>query len=431
MKISPARIAAFDILLRIERDSAYSSILLPEYEQSLERNDGSLCHEITLGVLRKKLHLDAVIDGLSSGRKLDIEVRVALWIGLYQLMELDRVPDHAAINDSVQLVARAKKSSAKGFVNAILRSYQRQRFIPETTDVTVGLALETSHPFWLVERWINQFGFKRTQELCVFNNQPANLAFRIYGEDREVKNQCDELVDSEIIKPSEFVNGCYLVKLIDKIPRSFFNNGNLQFQDEGSQLVGQITAAEGGNSVLDVCAAPGGKTLMLAASGAFTVAGDVYEQRVRLLSETVSKKASGKIVVVKYDARQPLPFLNETFDTVVVDAPCSGTGTIQHNPEIRYSISEIEIGELTSKQLLILQNASELVKIGGCLIYSTCSLEEDENEQICEKFINETDSFRQATPKVSKHFLTERGFARTFPPKDEMGGFFTAVFERV
>ncbi len=153
MKISPARVAAFDVLKRIETEAAYSSVLLPEYEEHLSPLDRGLCHELVLGVLRHQIWLDRAIDLLSNGKKLDLGVRLSLRLGLYQIKFLDKIPSHAAVSDSVDLVQRAKKTSAKGFVNALLRRAERETIALTPIDDTDRIVLETSHPRWLVERW--------------------------------------------------------------------------------------------------------------------------------------------------------------------------------------------------------------------------------------------------------------------------------------
>jgi len=421
MKISPARTAAFDILIRIENDNAYSSALLPLYEEKLSERDAALCHELTLGVLRQKLYLDRIIDLSSGGRKIDIEVRICLRLGLFQLLFLDRIPEHAAIDESVNLALRAKKRSAKGFVNAILRAYQREPILPGFSNALEELSISTSHPQWLAKRWIDHFGLEETIELCKTNNKRPPNVFRVL--DPATRETIGSMIDTGIVKRSEFVDGAFISKAIQI-------SSDVYFQDEGSQLAASAVIAEAGSRVLDVCAAPGGKTTMIATSVNSIVAGDVHSNRVELLQRTCEKLKAENVTIVQYDARTSLPFDDRSFDVVFVDAPCSGTGTIRHNPEIRYSLRETDINELSRKQRLIVKNASEQVKVGGKLIYATCSLEPEENELVCNDFGAENDSFARVDPKVPKLFLTKDGYARTLPHRDEMDGFFIGVFER-
>ncbi len=431
MKISPARAAAFDVLLRIETANAYSSILLPQFEAELAAIDRPLCHELVLGVLRRKLYLDRLIETLASQRRLDAEVRIALRIGIFQMLFLDRIPSHSSINESVELVRRAKKSSAKGFVNAVLRRFQRERPALAYIDEIESVSIETSHPRWLVERWIRQFGFEETRELCEANNLHAKTAFRVTatGETREQVTR--EITEMAGVSSSELVNGCYLVERSSERLRELSESGEIYFQDEGSQLVGQTVIAAGDGMILDICAAPGGKTSQIASRSLnLVVAGDLHPNRVRHLSATCGRQGVENVAIVQYDARHPLPFTLGSFDTVFVDAPCSGTGTIQQNPELRYSLGESDIVELTNKQLLILQNASELVASSGTLIYSTCSIETEENEVVSTKFMEANRQFDNSEPAVPTRFMTGDGFARTMPHRDGIGGFFISIFRQ-
>ncbi|MBC7900763.1 MAG: 16S rRNA (cytosine(967)-C(5))-methyltransferase RsmB, partial [Saprospiraceae bacterium] len=179
MKISPARIAAFAILLKIEKEKAFSSVLLPQYESDLLPPDRGLCHALTLGILRKQIFLDRLIDQFAKGKKLDPAVRIALRIGLFQLLFLDKVPDYSAINESVNLVQYAKKTSAKGFVNAILRRVTRETIDLAFADDVDRIAVTTSHPRWLVEKWAGQFGVDEAENIAAANNEIPRIAFRI------------------------------------------------------------------------------------------------------------------------------------------------------------------------------------------------------------------------------------------------------------
>lgn len=431
MKISPARTAAFDILNRIEAESAFASVLLPAFGDQLSPNDRALCYEIVLGVLRRKLYLDAVIDHISKGKRLDDVIRSSLRIGLFQLIFLDRVPGHAAINESVELAVRSKKRSAAGLVNAVLRSYLRQPYEPRADGAIEILSISTSHPRWLVEKWVRQFGFEETRSLCEANNERPPLSFRVIGGDSATAQVIERLRTDGLIRRSEYVSECWLADRSHTAISSLTSNRSIYFQDEGSQLVAKAVMAEEGERVLDVCAAPGGKTTMIATTEhSSIVAGDLHGRRIGLLKENCERLGRGNIEIVRFDAEFALPFGEEVFDTVFVDAPCSGTGTLRHNPEIRYRIAENQFFDLSAKQLKILRNASEQVSSGGKLIYSTCSLEQEENEMVCAEFLSSDDRFRRTRPKVHERFLTAENFAGTLPHRDAMDGFFIAVFER-
>ncbi|HEY0426436.1 MAG TPA: 16S rRNA (cytosine(967)-C(5))-methyltransferase RsmB [Pyrinomonadaceae bacterium] len=431
MKISPARVAAFEILAKIESEKAFSSALLPVYEEKLSVKDRALCHELALGVLRRKIYLDALIEKLTGKKieKFDLAVAVALRIGLYQLLFLDKIPAHAAINESVNLVRKAKKTSAKPLVNAVLRRVLREKVELEFAEEIEKVSVRTSHPRWLLEKWIRQLGFEDAAKLAQANNEMPKLAFRLTGKfhDRDAENLNG-------FEKSEFLENCFFAAKIDANLLELAENGEIYFQDEASQMVATLVKIGKGENFLDVCAAPGSKTTLIAGRGMqnakLIAAGDFYRQRVKILRENCRKQDTESVKIVRYDAEKSLPFAENAFDWVLVDAPCTGTGTIRHNPEIRYFLSEKDFAELAEKQLEILKNASKQVKTGGHLIYSTCSLEREENESVVEKFLAGNSEFKKCAPRVPERFLTADGFARTFPQRDGMDGFFIAAFEK-
>ena len=424
MAISPARVAAYEILLRVERDRAYSSALLPRYESELGERDAALCHQLVLGVLRRKLYLDKRIREHAGAKKVDLEVLTALRIGSYQLLELDRIPDHSAVNDSVGLVQRAKKTSAKGFVNAILRRIATGSAPVDISDGLDGLAIDLSHPKWLLERWIRQFGHEHAVAIAEANNHPSRIAFR-----QTARELGPEDLDGT---PSDIVDGAYTIDRLSSRLRELAEAGKIYFQDEASQMVAGLVSIQEGGRFLDVCASPGGKTSLIALRNrtASVVAGDLYHARIEFLRENCIRQGISPVQVAQYDAAISLPFAEGSFDAVLVDAPCSGTGTIGSNPEIRYFLRPEDIKELSRKQLAILLNASKLVKSGGRLYYSTCSLEREENEDVVTAFLAESQGFLVGSDRVDGRFRTSEGFCRTFPDRDGTDGFFFAELVR-
>jgi 16S rRNA (cytosine967-C5)-methyltransferase len=427
MSVSPARSASFDILLRIERERAYSSVLLPLCEEQLSPVDRSLCHELVLGTLRRQIKLDRMIDTLARGKKLDVEVRIALRLGLYQLLFLTKVPARAAINESVELVKRARKTSASGFANAILRRASREKIDIAYVDDLDRISVETSHPRWLIERWAARLGVDEAENLASSNNEPAKIAFRV------ISDPSDKVVEFlNLATPSDAADGCFLLDRSTPLLREMAAENRVYLQDEASQMVALAVEVPNKGSFLDVCAAPGGKTGLIAERQhpSLSVAGDLYQQRVELLRDN-ARKQGVNVKILRYDAEAALPFERETFDAVLVDAPCSGTGTIRHNPEIRYFLGTSDIEELSFKQRRILGEASKAVKKGGLLIYSTCSLEPEEGEEIARWFLSENGEFEMVRPGVADRFITDAGFARTWPHRDAMDGFFIAAFRRL
>jgi 16S rRNA (cytosine967-C5)-methyltransferase len=431
MKISPARIAAFEILAKIEKEKAFSSTLLPLYEENLSIKDRALCHELTLGILRNQIYLDKLIEKLTAKKieKFDSAVVLALRIGLYQLLFLDKIPDYSAINESVNLVQKAKKTSAKGLVNAVLRRATREKVELEFVDEIEKVSIETSHPRWILEKWIGELGFEETEKLARANNEAPRLAFRFTA-----KFQREDVEIFGNFEKSKFVENCFIAEKIDANLLKLAENGEIYFQDEASHMVASLVEIKDNEKFLDVCASPGSKMTAIANRKSqianLFIAGDFYSYRVKTLQENCRRQGVGFVEIVRYDAEKSLPFAESSFEWILVDAPCTGTGTIRHNPEIKYFLREKDFAELREKQLEILKNASKLVKSGGHLIYSTCSLEREENESVVESFLQKSSEFEKISPRLPDRFLTDENFARTFPQKDEMDGFFIAAFKK-
>jgi len=426
-QVSPARRAAFEILREVEA-GAFSSILLAAYEQQLKLADRALAHELVLGVLRWQLWLDKLIEHYAKRAvsSLDLPVRLALRLGLYQLRFLTRIPAAAAVNESVKLVRSARVSSAAAFVNAVLRRAIRESdFDPSAvSDSLEKLAVQTSHPVWLLRRWIESFGEGEAEAFARANNLIAPTAFRLVnGDSNEILAQLREA--GGIVERSVVAEDAWRISGATSLVREIVANGNIYLQDEASQLVAQTVAIKPGELVLDLCAAPGGKTTLMAQrvektathADALIVASDRSAKRLETVLKTTATHNLTSIRVLLLDAAQPLPFKHSVFDRILVDAPCSGTGTLRRNPEIRWRLSESDVNELATKQKLFLNNAARVLKPGGQLVYSTCSVERDENEQVIDDFLNENPRFK----------LTKT--ARLWPHHEGTDGFFIASLQ--
>jgi 16S rRNA (cytosine967-C5)-methyltransferase len=438
IEVSPARRAAFEILRRVEEEGAFAAPLLAGV--GLAAEDRALCYELVLGVLRRQLWLDRAAGHFArrDAAKLDPPVRRALRLGLYQLRFLSRVPARAAVNESVNLVHAARLRSAAPFVNAVLRRADRERdFDPSAglSDPLERAAVETSHPAWLVKRWAEAFGFEEAQALARADNENAPAAFRV----NPAREGADSVVErlraaGVVVSPSKLAPGAWRVGAGGAALRELAESGAVYMQDEASQLVAHVLGARPGERVLDACAAPGSKATQAAALAedrALVVAGDLHAHRLRVVAESAARQGLKSVRPVVLDAERGLPFADGAFDRVLVDAPCTGTGTLRHNPEIRWRVTPADIADLSRRQRRILSEAARVLRPGGRLVYSTCSVEREENEEVVADLLRARPDFRQreAAP-APPHALLPDGAARTWPHRDDADGFFVAAFER-
>lgn len=434
--MTPARKAAFTLLLRVERESAYAIELLhSSLLDGLSPIDRNLVQEIVMGVLRWQSRLDASFAGLAakSLKKLDPEVLIALRMGTFQLAFLNRMPGHAIVHETVELVKKSGKRSAAGLVNAILRKLEPQR--QHLMAGGKGLAEDYAHPLWLVEKWVAEFGAERAEKICRYDQKVPPTALRITNEADEEQLGPEGLQ----IAPGALMKSARIVKSGDVTKSKVFRSGRIAIQDEGSQLVAELVGE--GKRILDCCAAPGGKTAALAMAfpEAEIFATDVHPHRARLLRQMA---AQDNVHVFTADAQQ-LPF-GADFDRVLADVPCSGTGTLARNPEIKWRLKLKDIHDLHKRQVAILRAALTHVAPGGRLVYSSCSLETEEDERVIETVMRERDDFEIVPVREELLRLQSAGalvwqdidalvcgnFLRTLPGVHPCDGFFAAMLGR-
>ena len=465
--VSPARAAAFDILLRVERHGAYASELLHSSRyQELSAADHALCTELAMGVLRWRSALDAGVAQASSQpiEKLDLEVLIALRLGAYQLGWLERVPARAAIYESVELVKKARKRSAAGFVNAVLRKLSADRQWKERLPAPLAAALregaqpptseqpgwtsytphsssavaaqpwahQFAHPVWVVDRWCAEFGSAKTLAICRYDQQVPLTAIRLRAPECET-----ELRQAGIeLLPGAFLADARRVEKGDITGTAAFREGRIAIQDEASQLVAALVGR--GQRLLDCCAAPGGKTAILADRNpnAQIIAADLHPQRARLLRRLVRAK---NVQIIAADAGR-LPVSGE-FDRVLADVSCSGTGTLARNPEIKWRLRPEDLADLHPRQVAIARAALEHLAPGGRLVYSTCSLEREENQAVVEELLASPPGIQVLDCRLELQAMQERGellwqdldsitdgvFLRTLPGVHPGDGFFAAI----
>ncbi len=374
-------------------------------------------------------------------KRLDAEVLTALRLAAYQLRFLTRVPARAAINESVELVKRAQKRSAAPFANAVLRRIAETKIEPSeegtVDDPIPTLAREFAHPEWLVKRWMAEFGAEHARAICGYNQRIPSTAIRLDHTEieREVASEGIELAPGALLATARIVAGGDITRT------RAFREGRVFIQDEASQLVAALVGT--GSRLLDCCAAPGGKTAALAARNptAEIIAAEVHAHRADLLRQRV--QAAANVTVIHADALS-LP-LQGGFDRVLADVPCSGTGTLARNPEIKWRLTLEDLGDLHARQVLILNAALRQVAPGGRAVYSTCSLEREENEDVVEEVLRINSAYQLCDCREELERLRETGelvwndvdsllsgkFLRTLPGVHPCDGFFAAVLEKI
>lgn len=393
MAISTARKIAYDVLYRVEGEDAYASDLLHELlGAKVKPVDAALATELTLGVLRQRLLLDFLLERHLKGRveRLDLPVAIALRMGAYQLRFLGRIPARAAVNESVELVKKARKTSAASLVNAVLRRVGEQAKAPAETllppkmAAAERLAILHSHPVWMVERWLARLGETRTVALLRADNSAPRLSCAL-SDPAQRQEIFAALEQAGLrVEPGVLLRDAFAVSGGSASRTAEFGAGKISIQDEASQAIPLLLGVRPGDRVLDLCAAPGGKTMSLAraaGSGGVVVACDLHAHRLRAMEAQFARLRLANIRAVQIDATQPLPF-GARFDRVLVDAPCSGTGTLSRHPEIRWRLRPPQIAELHGLQVRMLRAALAQLAPDGRLVYSTCSIEAEENEDV-------------------------------------------------
>jgi 16S rRNA (cytosine967-C5)-methyltransferase len=404
--------------------------------------DRAFLTELTYGVIRWRGRLDWVVLHFSKipFEKIEPGTLNILRLGLYQILFLSRTPSSAAVNESVELAKRIRGKGGAGFVNAVLRSTIRQKDeirLPDMDqDPALHISVAQSHPLWLVQRWIKELGVEATLSICKFNNQISSLKLRTNTLKMNRKDLIEKLWKKEL-KPLPTTFSEEGIVLQDPPPTSdlpFLKEGLYIIQDEASQLITSVVDPKPGERILDACAAPGGKTTHMAQrmeNRGEIYALDLSQGKLDWIEEMCQRLGIKIVKTAKGDAAVSLPVSDGlVFDRVLTDVPCSGFGTLRKNPDLKWRRGEKDIRRLSELQFSIMNHLSVYVKAGGVLIYSTCTVFHEENEDVVERFLNEHSEFQ--LDRVEKvlpercHPLIHNGYFKTFPPKDGMDGFFAA-----
>jgi 16S rRNA (cytosine967-C5)-methyltransferase len=424
---------ALAILCRVE-DGVFADEPLAQARKNFDQRDNSFILELVYGVLRNRAWLDWSLDFFSAQplSKTDDGTRNILRLGAYQLLFLDKVPSSAAVNTSTELAKQYGKKP--GYVNGLLRNLERKKSeIPQPApdDRVKRLSILYSHPEWLVSRWVDRYGPDKTEEALLENNRPAPLTIRT-NTLRTTREELKASLESEratVRETNYSPAGLDIVSSPGIQSLSSFRKGLFIVQDQAAQLVGVLLAPGPGETVLDACAAPGGKATHLA---------ELMENRGTLVALESNPNRMGRITdnskrlgitIIRPVQGDAAKFGEGAFDKVLIDAPCSGLGVLRRHPDGRWTKSEKDISDKQALQKEILENCSKLVKPGGALVYATCTTEPEENEDVINNFLAERAEFslddpRPFLPASAGRLVDDKGFFRTFPAEPEMDGFF-------
>ena len=433
--IAPARLAALDALRQIDGERLDMGEAVARVRKPLtDERDRALLLEIVTGTLRMR----AAVDHQLASRltrplgRLDAMVREILRMSAFQLMYLTRTPSSAVINDAVDLTRRGGKTSATGLVNAVLRSLNRDRqqlTWPERPEDASDLgamakyfSIVHSHPEWLVTRWLGRHGSEDTERWLEFNNRAPVLCL-VPNRAQASREALQEELASDGVETEPTTHATHGLHVLNgpALATRAFREGRCLVQDEASQLIGELVGAQRGDRILDLCASPGGKTVAMAAdlgASGLLVATDVRRHRLRVLTDTLSRCRLTRARVLQVPSSGALPFVDGAFDRVLIDAPCSGLGTVRRDPDIRWRVAEGDLPALAATQLALLLRTAPLVRAGGTVVYSTCSSEPEENQRVVAAFL-----------------AAQRGFVETrvhltLPFRDGLEAFFGSVLER-
>ena len=449
---APARRAALRVLRDVHTNKSDLANAQARVRRQLpDARDRALVTEIATGTLRWRAQLDYVIAQKSSRPldRIDADVLDLLRLSAYQLLHLARVPDHAVVADAVTLAQNSGKKSAGPFVNAVLRTIARHRATPSlpqpppptqtesATDVAAlldYLSVTLSHPPWLAERWYRRYGFEATEQWLRFNNAPAPMTLRVNTLRRTPDQLAAELVTHGVeTKHCQWTPNALVATRGNPLMTPLARQGLFWIQDEASQLVAELVRALPGQRVLDTCASPGGKSLVIAGTIRDTgqiVCGDLRRSRVALLSKTLAGAGVRCAQTVRFDARRPP--CGPGFDWVLLDAPCSGLGTLRREPDIRWRRRPADLETLAAMQLSLLDGAALAVTPGGRLVYATCSSEPEENQLVVRRFLQTHAQFQLEAPSHphASSLTDTEGFFSTLPHRDGLEAFFAATLRR-
>lgn len=435
------RDAALSILMEINKNQAYSNLLLHRTieKYQIQPKDRALLTELTYGTLQHRMTLDYYLEPFVRG-KLDDWVRELLRMSLYQIVYLTKIPPHAVVHEAVEIAKRRGHKRIAPTVNGILRSVLREgiRSLDEIKDPVERISIETSHPKWLIQRWIKLYGEQATREMATHNNIPANMSFRVNEAKTDVDSVRTALENEKIhVRQSEVVSEALFSESGNPASTNVYKDGLITIQDESSMLPVQALDVAPHMKVLDMCAAPGGKTTHIAEKmndQGEVYAHDIHEHKIKLIEKNSERLGLSSIQAKSGDSRKLLElYEKESFDRILVDAPCSGFGVIRRKPEIKYNKQASDITGLLKIQSELLHTAEQLIKPNGIIVYSTCTVEYDENRGMVEKFLKDHSSMELIPLPNLQHnekLVIQDDTLQVLPQHFSGDGFFVAAFQK-
>jgi len=439
------REVALDILLSIEKNQAFSNLLLNKSieKHGIKGKDTGLLTEMVYGTIQRKLTLDYYLEPfIKNPKKLQDWVRVLLRLSLYQMVYLDRIPERAVFYEAVEIAKKRGHKGISSMVNGVLRTIQRNglKSLDEIKKPLERISIETSHPLWLVERWAEQYGVEKTQGICEANLRAPKQSLRVNTSKftkEEVKAQLAE--EGIQVKDGLFLEEALETQKGNAVYTEAFKQGMFTVQDESSMLVAHALDVEPNETILDSCAAPGGKSTHIAERLQHTgqvVSLDIHAHKVKLIEDQAKRLGLDNIDTKVSDSRKVQElFKDETFDRILVDAPCTGFGVMKRKPDVKYTKTEQDVKQLARIQADILRAVAPLLKKGGTLVYSTCTIDQDENQEVVYQFLQEQKdfqfdtTFKERMPSVLHPHVTESQI-QLLPDDFQSDGFYIASLRK-
>lgn len=434
---------AVKILNRLDRTDAYlDKILESELKNSeLSSQDKALLYEIVHGVTRWINRIDWILTGFYKGQfsKCIPNIKNSMRVALYQILFLDKIPPYAAINEAVEFVKKLQGQKPADLTNAVLRNILRSknsiRYPNPDEDLAGYFSVYYSHPLWMVKKWLGRYTKEFTEELLIKNNHKPYLALRV----NKLKTSKEELENLLISVKLDYTKGYVFDEflILDKLTNitdwEYFKSGYFSIQDESTAFSVKLLDPKPGMRVLDLCAAPGGKSFAIAEmmeNEGEIIALDLYDARLKTLNDNLNRLGINIVKTKKEDAEK---YIDEPFDRIIADVPCSGLGTITKKPDIKWRRDMGDIRNLNKIQYSLLQNGAKLLKKDGVIVYSTCTIEPEENFEIVKKFLNNNEGFEliSAGETFPEFYLDMNNCVQTYPHKHHIDGAFAAKIKRV